>query len=184
MRRYCIVGAGAGGLPVVKNFTDRGIAFDCFEAEGDVGGIWNPRSPHAVYASTFLNSSQRLTRYPRFRFAEGLPHYLSRAQAFDYLRSYAETFGLYDRINFNTRVISAKRIDGCWQILLDGETKPRIYDGLVIANGHHWQPSLPTYPGKFDGEILHSHDVKSKEQLRGKRVLVIGAGNSAVDILG
>ncbi|MBM3543409.1 MAG: monooxygenase [Alphaproteobacteria bacterium] len=183
MRRYCIIGAGACGLPVVKNFADRGIAFDCFEAEGDVGGIWNPRSPHTVYASTFLNSSQRLSRYPRFRFAEGLPHYLSRAQAFDYLRSYAETFGLYDRISFNTRVVSAQHIDGRWHVSIDGETKPRIYDGLVIANGHHWQPSLPTYPGKFDGEILHSHDVKSKEQLSGKRVLVVGAGNSAVDIL-
>jgi len=180
---FCIIGAGACGLAVAKNFADRDIEFDCFEAEGDVGGIWNPKSPHAVYASTFLNSSQRLTRYPRFRFAEGLPHYLSRDQAFDYLRAYAETFGLYDRIGFNTRVISAERIDGRWHVAIDGETKRRIYDGLIVANGHHWLPSQPSYPGRFDGEILHSHDVKSKEQIKGRRVLVVGAGNSAVDIL-
>ncbi len=57
------------------------------------------------------------------------------------------------------------------------------YAGLVIANGHHWEAVVPTYPGHFDGEMLHSHDVKSKEQVKGKRVLVVGAGNSAVDIL-
>ena len=80
------------------------------------------------------------------------------------------------------RVTSAERIDGRWRIQIEGESKP-VYDGLVVANGHHWHPNWPSYQGTFAGEILHSHDVKSKEQLRGKRVLVVGAGNSAVDIL-
>ncbi|MGH6865512.1 MAG: flavin-containing monooxygenase [Methyloceanibacter sp.] len=183
MKRFCIIGAGACGLPVVKTFAERGIAFDCFEALSDVGGIWNPASPHVVYASTHLNSSQRLSRYPRFRFAEGLPHYPSRAQAQDYLRAYARQFGLYDRITFNTRVISAERGEDDWRVTVEGEDATRHYAGLVVANGHHWYPNMPHYPGSFAGEVLHSHDVKSKEQLKGKRVLVVGAGNSAVDIL-
>jgi cation diffusion facilitator CzcD-associated flavoprotein CzcO len=183
VKRYCIIGAGACGLVVAKTFAERGIPFDCFEALSDIGGIWNPESPHAVYGSTYLNSSKRLSRYPDFNFPEEWPHYVSRAQAQEYLRAYAREFGLYDRISFNSRVTSATRIDGRWRVQIEGEAQPRLYDGLVVANGHHWHPNWPSYPGTFTGEILHSHDVKSKEQLKGKRVLVVGAGNSAVDIL-
>ena len=182
-KRYCIIGAGACGLAVAKNFAARGIPFDCFEALADVGGIWNPDSPHAIYGPTFLNSSDRLTRYLGFPFPEEGPYYLSAAQAEDYLRDYAREFGLYDRIKFNSRVTSAERAGEGWQIRIKGDRRPRSYAGLVVANGHHWDPNLPHHEGRFDGEVLHSHDVKSKEQLRGKRVLVAGCGNSAVDIL-
>ena len=183
MQRYCIIGAGACGLAVAKTFAERGIPFDCFEALADIGGIWNPDSPHAVYGSTYLNSSKRLSRYPDFHFPEEWSHYVSRAQAQDYLRAYAREFGLYQRISFNKRVTSAVRGEQGWRVTLEGEASPRLYAGLVVANGHHWEKFTPTYPGTFTGEMLHSHDVKSKEQLRGKRVLVVGAGNSAVDIL-
>jgi len=182
VKRFCIIGAGACGLAVAKTFAERGIAFDCFEAEGDVGGIWNPKSPHAVYGSTHLNSSKKLSRYPDFRFPDEMPIYVSATQAQDYLRAYAAEYGVYDRITFNTRVSSVERADKGWRVTLEGESKPRIYDGVVVANGHHWHPYAPDY-GTFDGEMLHSHDVKSRAQLKDKRVLVVGAGNSAVDIL-
>jgi cation diffusion facilitator CzcD-associated flavoprotein CzcO len=168
---------------VVKRFAESGIDFDCFEAESDVGGIWNLDSPHAVYGSTHLNSSKKLTRYLDFDFAEDWPVYASAEQVQDYLRAYAEEFGLYDRITFNTRVENVERRDECWLVTVQGESKPRRYDGVIMATGHHWHPSIPEYPGTFEGEILHSHDVKSKAQLKDKRILVVGAGNSAVDIL-
>ena len=183
VKRYCIIGAGACGLVVAKTFAERGIPFDCFEALADIGGIWNPESPHAVYGSTYLNSSKKLSRYPDYPFPEEWPHYVSRAQAQEYLSAYAKEFGLYDRITFNACVTSAERVDGRWRIQIEGEANPRLYDGLVVANGHHWEPNWPSYLGTFTGEVLHSHDVKSKEQLKDKRVLVVGAGNSAVDIL-
>jgi len=183
VKRFCIIGAGACGLAVAKTFAERGIPFDCFEALADIGGIWNPESPHVVYGSTFLNSSKRLSRYPDFEFPEEWSHYVSRTQAQSYLRAYATEFGLYQRISFKSRVISAERTDEGWRIAIEGESAPRIYAGLIVANGHHWEPVSPSYPGQFTGEVLHSHDVKSKEQLKGKRVLVVGAGNSAVDIL-
>ncbi len=183
MKRYCIIGAGASGLAVVKTFAEWGIPFDCFEALGDVGGIWNPDSPHVVYGSTYLNSSKKLSRYPDFHFPEEWAPYASRAQAQAYLRAYAKEFGLYPLISFNKKVTSAARTPKGWEIRIEGESAPRLYDGLIVANGHHWHPKVPTYPGHFEGEMLHSHDVKSKEQLKGKRVLVVGAGNSAVDIL-
>jgi len=183
VQRFCIIGAGACGLAVAKTFAERGIPFDCFEALSDVGGIWNPESPHVVYGSTYLNSSKKLSRYPDFQFPEEWAPYASRAQAQSYLRAYAKEFGLYPLISFNKRVTSAKRTDKGWRVRIEGEASPRLYAGLIVANGHHWAPNVPTYPGHFDGEALHSHDVKSKEQLKGKRVLVVGAGNSAVDIL-
>lgn len=182
-RRYCIIGAGACGLAVAKTFAERNIPFDCFEALADIGGIWNPDSPHAVYESTFFNSSKRLSRYTDFHFPDEWPHYVSWAQAQHYLRSYATEFDLYPQISFNKRVTSAEHTGQGWRVTIEGERAPRDYAGLVVANGHHWHPNVPVYPGTFDGEVLHSHDVKSKEQLKGKRVLVVGAGNSAVDIL-
>ncbi|MGB0058217.1 MAG: NAD(P)-binding protein, partial [Methyloceanibacter sp.] len=66
VKRYCIIGAGACGLAVAKTFAERGIPFDCFETLADIGGIWNPDSPHAVYGSTYLNSSKKLSRYPDY----------------------------------------------------------------------------------------------------------------------
>lgn len=183
MKRYCIIGAGACGLTVAKTFAERGIAFDCFEAEADVGGIWNPSSPHAVYGSTYFNSSKKLSRYPDFKFPDEMPTYISAAQAHQYLRAYAQEFELTDRITFNTRVVQIERAGEGWLIWLEGEMEPRRYGGVVVANGHHWHPFVPDYPGDFAGESVHSHDVKSKAQLKGKRVLVVGAGNTAVDIL-
>ena len=180
--RYCVIGAGASGLAVIKNFKQRGIPFDCFERLGEVGGIWNPASPDVVYESTFLNSSRRLSRYTDFPMPREYPHYLSRAQSQSYLCAYAKQFGLYDAITFNTEVEKVEPKGKQWEVTLSGESKPRVYAGVVIANGHHWDAKMPEHPGKFDGEILHSHKVKSRDQLRGKRVLVVGAGNSGADI--
>jgi Flavin-binding monooxygenase-like len=171
-------------LAVAKTFAERGIPFDCFEAEGDIGGIWNLDSPHAVYASTHLNSSKKLSRYPDFKFPDEMPYYVSAAQAQEYLRAYAAEYGIYDHITFNTRVTALERAPDGWRVSIEGEDKARLYDGVVVANGHHWHPYVPEYPGAFTGKMLHSHDLKSKAQLKGKRVLVVGAGNSAVDILG
>jgi cation diffusion facilitator CzcD-associated flavoprotein CzcO len=89
VKRFCIIGAGACGLAVVKTFAERGIPFDCFEAEGDIGGIWNPGSPHAVYGTTHLKSSKKLSRYPDFKIPDEKPYNLSAAQAHQYFRANA-----------------------------------------------------------------------------------------------
>ena len=64
-----------------------------------------------------------------------------------------------------------------------GESASRLYRGVVIASGHHDVPRVPAFPGTFAGEILHSRDYKSPRQLRDRRVLVVGCGNSAADIV-
>ncbi len=181
-KRYCLIGAGACGLAVVKNFAERGIPFDCFEKEADVGGIWNPESPSHVYETICLNTSRSLSKYVDFNPPQGTPEFMSKGQAIDYVRSYARHFGLYDHITFNTAVEKVEKNGDKWMVSVSGDKRPRVYDGVVVSNGHHWDPRIPEYPGKFTGETLHAIEVKSRDQLRDKRVLIIGAGNTGCDL--
>ncbi|MGC4006104.1 MAG: NAD(P)-binding domain-containing protein [Pirellulales bacterium] len=179
---FCVIGAGPSGLCALKNFVEAGIPVECLEASADLGGIWNYAQPSGgVYESTHLISSKRLTEYRDFPMPDAYPEYPSHAQALAYLRSYAERFDLTSLIRFGVRVERVEKSGESWLVRTNDGTTTR-YRGVVIANGHHRTPNLPEWPGRFDGEILHSSAYKSATQLRGKRVLVVGAGNSGCDI--
>ncbi len=181
---YCIVGAGSSGITAGKALKEAGIAFDIIEREDEIGGNWYFGKPNSsVYKSTHLISSKTMTCYTDFPMPKDYPDYPSHEQVCAYLRSYANHFGLVPHIQFNTSVESIERTsDGFWDITLsNGET--RRYGGLIIANGHNWDPKFPEYPGQFNGLILHSAEYKTPDALRGKRVLVVGAGNSGCDIV-
>lgn len=188
-KMYGVIGAGASGLAVVKNLREADLPCECLEREDEVGGIWYYGRPHSsVYDSTHLISSKRLTQFTDFPMPSEWPPYPSRRQAFDYLRAYARHFSLYESIRFGAaveRVVPVPRAEAptCpwWEVTLaDGQV--RLYRGLVIANGHNWDPNWPEFRGRFDGLMLHSCQYKTPEVLRGKRVLVVGAGNSGCDI--
>ncbi len=180
--KYCIVGAGSSGLAAAKNLKEFGIPFDIIEREDEVGGNWYYGKPHSsVYRSTHLISSKPQTEYTDFPMPKEYPDYPSQKQVWEYFRAYARHFGLYDYIEFNRSVEKIVQSGEYWDVTLDnGQT--RRYGGLVVANGHNWDPKYPNYPGHFDGLSLHSADYKTPDVLRGKRVLVIGAGNSGCDI--
>ena len=113
------------------------------------------------------------------------PDFPHHAQLFQYFKDYVDHFGLRESITFNTRVSSARRTDeGLWSVTLStGET--RLYDVLFVCNGHHWDPRTPEYPGEFDGPAFHAHaysDPFDPVDMRGKNVVVVGMGNSAMDI--
>ncbi|QDU95411.1 flavin-containing monooxygenase [Lignipirellula cremea] len=181
--KYCIIGAGASGITAAKNFSQRNLDFDCFEREDDVGGNWYYGKPcSSVSASTHLISSKRMTEYVDFPMPEDYPEFPSHQQACAYLRSYAQAFGLYPRITFSTAVEKVERVNKHWRVTLGDGSPPRDYGGLVIANGHHWDPSWPEIPGSFAGESLHSSQYKTPDQVRDRRVLIVGAGNSGCDI--
>lgn len=182
--KYCIIGAGAAGITAAKNLKQHGIPFDVIEREDEVGGNWYYGKPNSsVYKSTHLLSSKPLTAYTDFPMPDEYPDYLRQDQVCEYLRSYARHFDIYPHIQFNTSVESCERdADGLWLVVLtNGET--RRYRGLMICNGHHWDASYPTYPGTFNGQAIHTKDYKTPDVLRGKRVLVIGAGNSGCDLV-
>lgn len=181
-RAICVIGAGPSGLTVCKNLLQAGLAVECFEREDDVGGNWYyGRKSSSVCSSTHLISSKRLTEYTDFPMPADYPAYPSHQQVLSYLRAYARQFDLYPAIQFGTSVERVEPAGNAWQVTVSGG-QVRIYDGVVIANGHHWNPQWPKYPGQFTGRVLHSSEYKTPDVLRDQRVLVVGAGNSGCDI--
>jgi thioredoxin reductase len=185
---WCVIGAGSSGITVAKNFLERGIDVVVYEREDDLGGNWNFGKPGSrVYASTHLISSKPFTQYPDFPMPDRFPDYSHHSQILEYFRSYVRHFGVDAVIEFNTSVESVEPLDGGrqWDVTTagpDGSTSTRRFAGVVIANGHNWSPKHPAYPGTFTGEMMHSADYKDPGTLRGKRVLVVGAGNTGCDI--
>ncbi len=180
--RFCILGAGTSGLTVAKNFLQANIPFDCLEREDDLGGNWNYGKPNSsVYASTHLISSKALTEYTDYPMPEDYPEFPNHRLVLEYLRGYADEFGLTERIQFHTDVERVEPAERGWCVSLAGG-EHRLYRGIVIANGHNWDPRFPEYPGEFSGEILHSSEYKTPDVLRDKRVLVVGGGNSGCDL--
>ncbi|MCE9604820.1 MAG: NAD(P)-binding domain-containing protein [Planctomycetia bacterium] len=186
MEKFCIVGAGSSGLAAAKAFVEAGIPFDCLEREDDVGGNWYYGRPQSsVYASTHTISSKRLTEYVDFPMPADYPEYPHHRQVWDYLKAYAQKFGLYERIEFGRTIErierSGDRAAGGWTVrLADGSE--RRYRGIVVANGHNWKPRLPSFVDKLSATVLHSSQYKTPDVFVGKRVLVVGAGNSGCDI--
>jgi thioredoxin reductase len=187
--RALVIGAGSAGLVAAKTLRERGFAVDVAEREDEVGGNWNIAAASSrVYASTHMISSKPFTQYPDFPMPDEDPDYLHHSQVLDYFRRYARHFGLYEVIEFATQVDEATPLEGGgWLVTLAGPggVEQRRYRALVVANGHNWFPKAPRYPGQdtFTGELMHSADYKSADQLDGKRVVVVGAGNTGCDVI-
>jgi amino acid transporter len=183
-RRYCLIGAGPAGLAMGRRMLEEGVPFDWFEASGDVGGMWNAERPGSpVYESLVAVTSRHASGFPDFPMPADYPDYPAWWQVRDYLRRYAEFYGLYERIAFNTVVTWAKPEGLGWSATLtNGEF--RYYSGIIAAPGTAWQASFPAIPGteRFRGQLWHAARYRSPAELAGRRVLVIGLGNSAADI--
>lgn len=182
---FAIIGAGPAGLATAKHFRQAGIAVEIFECEDDVGGNWYfGRPSSSVCHATHMISSKRMSQFTDFPMPKEYPPYPNHQQALAYLRNYARHFGLYEVTRFQTvveRVEQTAGDDERWRVRLQsGEEKE--YAGVVIASGHHHDPLWPEFAGEFRGEIIHAKQYKTPEQIRGKRVLVIGGGNSGCDL--
>lgn len=186
---YCVIGAGSSGLAVLKNFREHGLDVECFEAEPAMGGNWNFSAESSrVYETTHLISSKPFTGYPDFPMPDRFPDYPHHSEMYEYLQAYMHHFGLDAFINFETAVEAIEPVEGgdTWQVTVrgpDGEARTADYAGVVIANGHNWHPKQPEYPGEFTGEVIHSAEYDSAKQLEGKRVLIVGAGNTGCDLV-
>lgn len=183
--RCAIIGAGPSGLAAARAFQRVGLTFTGFEASTGVGGLWdidNPRS--TMYESAHLISSRTTTQFTEYPMQTDAD-YPSHRVLIDYFRGYAEHFGLTDHFRFETKVTALTPADGGgWDVTAagpSGETTER-FDAVVLANGTLAEPSVPAFRGTFTGEIFHTSQYKSARQLDGRRVLIIGAGNSGCDI--
>lgn len=179
----CIIGAGPGGLSVARALKAQAIAYDQVERHANVGGIWdiaNPGTP--MYDSAHFISSRDLSGFVGFPMPRNLPDYPSHRQILTYLNTFADAYGLRERIRFGTEVTGLEKdAQGRWILERSDGTRYR-YRWIILATGTNWQPNMPNWPGHFDGELRHSITFKSGDEFRGKRVLVVGAGNSGSDI--
>jgi hypothetical protein len=186
--RVCVIGAGPSGIAAAKALLDEGFRRVVVLDRGkDVGGNWvfDAASGHSsVFETTHIISSKRYSQYDDYPMPEHYPDYPSHRLLADYFQSYARHFGLYSHIRFETTVERCEPLPGGgWRVtsVQDGARTSDDVDVLVVANGHHWKPRWPTYPGKLSCEYLHSHDFKRATPFANRRVLVIGGGNSACD---
>lgn len=184
--RWLIVGAGPSGLSVALAFQRAGISFDAVEADTQVGGLWNFDNPgSAIYESAHFISSSRRSGWADLPMPDHYPIYPRWFEVRDYIHGWATHHDLQRHYEFSTRVSSAAPVptaDGeRWEVILEsGEA--RRYLGVVACPGFQRVPNTPTYAGDFAGEARHSQTYKRASEFAGKRVMVVGAGNSAVDI--
>jgi dimethylaniline monooxygenase (N-oxide forming) len=183
----CVIGAGSSGIAAAKTLHERGIPFDCFEKSDQVGGNWvfgNRNGMSSAYRSLHINTSRERMEYSDFPMPKSYPDFPHHTHIAEYFNDYVDRFGVRDRIVFETGVEHARRgDDGVWTVTLDtGDT--RTYDVLAVANGHHWDPRWPepAFPGEFNGTQMHAHYYVDNNDFRDKNVLVVGIGNSAMDI--
>jgi cation diffusion facilitator CzcD-associated flavoprotein CzcO len=186
----CVIGAGSSGIAAAKALHERGFDFDCFEKSDRVGGVWvyqNRNGMSAAYRSLHINTSRERMAFPGFPMPESYPDFPHHSHIAAYFDAYVDHFGFRDRITFETAVEHAAPVGEGWEVRLDDGRVLR-YDALLVANGHHWDPRWPepSFPGmdEFAGLQLHAHDYKGEDPnfFRDKRVVVLGMGNSAMDI--
>lgn len=196
--RVCVIGAGSSGIAAAKALYEAAIPFECYEAGPVVGGNWvfqNPNGRAACYDSLEINTSCPRMSFSDFPMPDDYPAYAKHDQVAAYFEDYVEHFGFGHTITFDTHVDHVARAVGAsaagtdtprWDVTVTGPdgTRTETFDAVVVANGHHWDARWPdpAYPGAFAGEQIHAHDYRGVDQLRGRKVVVVGSGNSALDI--
>ncbi|NXM24031.1 FMO4 monooxygenase, partial [Oxyruncus cristatus] len=199
VRRVAVIGAGVGGLASVKCCLDEGLEPTCFERSEDIGGVWRytdsvDGTRVSVYRSVITNTSKEMSCFSDFPFPEDFPNYLPHSLLLEYFRMYARHFDLLRHIRFKTTALSVRKrpdfaTSGQWEVVTetDGVRESHIFDAVMICTGHYQEPYLPldSFPGigtRFKGQYLHSQEYKDVEAFRGKRVLVVGIGNTGGDV--
>lgn len=184
-QRVCIIGAGSSGISAAKALKEQGVVFDWFEIGSDIGGMWryqNDNGMSSAYRSLHIDTSRNNLGYSDFPIPDHYPDFLSHYQVIEYFEAYVQRFGLRPLITFNTKVLKVDpQDDGTWLVALS-TNETRRYRAVIVANGHLWDPRLPDFPGSFHGNAIHSHYYRTADPYKDKNVLIVGIGNSAVDI--
>lgn len=183
----CIIGAGSSGISAAKVLHQRAIAFDCFEKGSAIGGNWrynNDNGMSSAYRSLHINTNRMVMAYSDFPMPADYAMFPHHGQIIQYFENYVQHFGVADKITYNTAVTDVRRNNSGGYLVTTTDGQVRSYAHVIVSNGHHWNPRYPepAFPGHFTGEVMHSHDYKVPEQIQNKDVLIVGIGNSAVDI--
>ncbi|CAG9134047.1 unnamed protein product [Plutella xylostella] len=198
--RTCIIGAGISGLATAKYLQDYGVTnFTVFEATRHIGGTWR-FDPHVgvdedglpLYTSQYkylrTNTPRETMEFEEFPFPEGTPSYPSGTCYYKYLKLFTKNYDLYKYIQFRSHVRSVRWNKDRWSLSYHNtETQSdevASCDYVVLCSGHYSKPRWPKFEGAeaFKGSMIHSHDYKEPEPYRNRRVLLLGAGPSGLDL--
>lgn len=188
----CIIGAGVSGLVTAKVLQRDGFDVTIFEKEPTIGGVW---APSRAYAGLCTNNPRKAYAFSDFHYPETSDEFPTAGQVFEYLTSYVEHFGLEPSLRRSTEVLSVARRraedDGSHPGFhvtvrtVEGaaDVEAHAFDFVVVCNGVFSEPYVPQIDGqeRFDGSLIHSSQMVDRKMLSGKRVVVVGAGKSALD---
>lgn len=193
--RVCVIGAGCCGLTSIKALKEAGLDPVCFEMGSHVGGLWvlgNSNGRGGAYRSLHINSSKKRSEFSDFPMPDSWGHYPHHEQIAEYFNDYAQHFDLGSSIRFRHEVeLCRPRSEGGYEVIVvnhaSGSKETQLFDAVVVANGHHFAPQpLPHHLAEnFGGTAFHSHHYLSPSEphdLRDRSVVVVGIGNSAMDI--
>ncbi|XP_042603363.1 flavin-containing monooxygenase 5-like isoform X1 [Cyprinus carpio] len=198
-KRVAVIGAGSSGLTSIKCCLDEGLEPVCFESSDDIGGLWRfKEKPEAdrcsIYRSVIVNTSKEMMCYSDFPVPDHYPNFMHNSMIVQYFKLYAEHFNLLKHIYFQTTVRSVRQRpdfsdSGQWDVVTvdrDGQEETHVFDSVLVCAGHYTQPIKPlsdfTDIDTFPGTIIHSWEYKDPDPYLGKRVVVVGIGNSGGDI--
>lgn len=179
-----IVGAGASGLAVAACLADLGISSLVLERDFCVGSLWKNRT----YDRVTLQGSKQHAHLPFMPVPDEYPMFLPKDHFVAYLEKYARRFNIQPQFCQSVESASFSQETGRWHVIArcSSDNSEREYHGrfLVVATGEFNEKFIPDVPGldSFRGTVIHSIDYKNEKDFEGKRVLVVGWGNSGMDI--
>lgn len=192
LEKYAVIGAGPCGVSMIRCLSKMNIPFKAFEYHSAVGGIWNSDNPlSTVYDSAHLISSKGMTQFNEFPFEENVADFPHNKVLKNYFLGFADKFNLNEHIRFNSSISDVRRNeDGTWTVdykdTKTEEAHSETFKGVILATGlfNKGNENVPKWPGMetFTGEMIHAANYRSNDLFAGKRVLIVGCGNSAADI--
>jgi cation diffusion facilitator CzcD-associated flavoprotein CzcO len=210
-KRVAVIGAGACGICAAKYLLEVGFDVSVFEIGSQIGGMWcygNDNGRSSAYRTLHINTSRGVTRFSDLDFDAQTQDFPDHVDMHRYLVRYAEHFGVTPRIRFHSEVRQVRpafdpaREAPKWELEIAGGTV-EVFDAVIVATGHLTRPyevpeltrfgegvSESTSQAESHGaggpafapQYLHSHHYKGPEPYVGKRICVVGIGNSACDI--
>ena len=171
-----VVGAGPAGLATSRELSRAGVQHVVLEQGDQIGETWAN-----LYDSLVLHTAKGLSALPGLGFPPSTPRFPTRRDFLAYLHRYADTFRL--PVETHAEVASFRPVDGTWiaRTTAGVEVQARA---IVVATGIVSNPHIPEMSGRhrFGGRVLHSVEYRRPDGFKGRRVLVVGAGNSAGEI--
>lgn len=191
VKRFAIIGAGAAGLCAAKYLLDAGFDVTIFEIGTKIGGLWcyeNDNGQSSAYATLHINTPKSITSFSDLPFPDDVQVFPDHVDMYNYFTGYAAHFDLVKHVRFNSRVVDIRPVEPFdrrqprWQLTIEGGGT-ETFDRVVVASGHLASPRhARQYQESFSGEYMHTHYYRSPEKFVGKRVCVVGTGNSACDV--